>query len=631
MCGIAGYIDKSGRYKTNYDLIKKMTDKMIHRGPDAEGHWFDQNVALGHRRLSIIDLDAKSNQPMFSYDGRYVIIFNGEIYNYIEIKRKLSSEGAVFKTNSDTEVIIEAYRKFGIECFNLFNGMWAFALYDLEQQKVILCRDRFGIKPLYVINNEDVFAFASEMKAVIAAFPNEKIPNEVWIYRYLSYSKQEDCDEECFYKNIKNFPQACYMVYDLKGHVTKYGRYWDVDEQLFYKKWIQGKNPIKTFKNLFDNAVELRLRADVDVGACLSGGLDSSAIVGCVAKKFRKRIHTFSSIYDDIDCNEEMYIHEVNKKWDAIPHYIRPDDYEDDFIKYIKKIIYYNDQPLSDATYYSGYMVKRGVQGQVKVILNGQGADELFAGYKFYPSYYIYDLIDRNTVWSRCEAIKILTILKNEYPKGVGSMSTDIIVRTVGLKNSFMFQMDDCTKEFEQWKSMQLFTDDFRSMVYDKCANKHIHCSSHLNTQLCNDLMINIMPRILHGEDRDSMAFSIESRVPFLDYRIVEFAIALNGRYKIRNQWSKWIVRKACKGYLPRKVANRRNKMGFPAPFARWLREGKSQSEVEKIIYEFGNRNIVPKETIDRIYRAHMNMEADFNERLFRFLCLELCLRMCEK
>ena len=211
MCGIAGYIDKSGKYKTSHELLKKMTDKMIHRGPDAEGQWIDKRVALGHRRLSIIDLDAKSNQPMFSHDKRFVIIYNGEIYNYVELKEELVKKGACFKTNSDTEVILEAYRMYGTDCFNKFNGMWAFALYDMEEQKVILCRDRFGIKPLYIVDNNNAFIFASEMKAIIEAFPNENIPNEVWISRYIPYSRWEDSDGECFYKNIKGFPRISSM------------------------------------------------------------------------------------------------------------------------------------------------------------------------------------------------------------------------------------------------------------------------------------------------------------------------------------------------------------------------------------------------------------------------------------
>lgn len=631
MCGIAGYIDKTGKYRPEKKMVKKMTDAIIHRGPDAEGQWIDEYIALGHRRLSIIDLEAKSNQPLVSHDGKYVITFNGEIYNYIELKSELVSKGAVFRTDSDTEVVIEAYRAYGEECFNQFNGMWSLALYDMEEQKVILSRDRFGIKPAYTVDNEDVFVFASEIKAILAAFPEENIPNEACIYRYLSQSVNEDTDEQCFYKNIKIFPAAHYMIYDLQNHTREYKSYWEVNEQLFYEKWIQEKKPVKTFRKLFESAVELRLRADVEVGACLSGGLDSSAIVGCASKKFGKKMHTFSSVYTDKECNEESYIRKVNERWDTIPHYIKPDDYEENFTKYIEDLTYHHDQPTGGASLYSQYMVMKEVQGKVKVILDGQGADELFAGYIPYYSYYIDDLLSRNTFRAKCKAIKMLVIIKKEWPDVIGAVSTDTIVRLVGLKNSFLFQNEKKIKDLKIKRSVQMFTDDFMDKVHDNYQKKEIQCSSNLNTRLCNDVLNKSIPALLHNEDGNSMAFSIESRVPFLDYRIVEFAIALDGKYKISNQWTKWIIRKACRDYLPKEVAKRKNKMGFPAPFARWLREGRSRDELKRIIYGFGERNIVPKETIDQLYRAHVDGEADYSDILFRIYNIELWYKMCNK
>lgn len=630
MCGIAGYIDKSNRYRPDRELLKKMTDSMIHRGPDAEGQWTDEHVALGHRRLSIIDLDVQSNQPLLSHDGRYIITFNGEIYNYIELKQELLERGAIFKTKSDTEVIMEAYRAYGAECFNRFNGMWAFALYDRENQKLVISRDRFGIKPLYMVDNDDLFVFASEIKAIIAAFPEENIPNETFIHRYFSYSVNEDTDEECFYKNVKVFSPAHYMIYDLQKHTKEYKRYWDVDEQLFYDKWIRGKNVVSTFKKLFESAVELRLRADVEVGACLSGGLDSSAIVGCASKKFGRKMHTFSSVYTDKACNEEMYIRKVNEKWKTIPHYIRPDDYEDYFTKYVEDLTYHHDQPTGGASLYSQYMVMKGVQGNVKVVLDGQGADELFAGYIPHYTCYIEDLINKNSFWAKCRAIKMLVIVKKEWPEDIGCFSTNKIIKLVGVKNSFWFQDDRQTRGMKVKRNAKLFTDEFLDKVHDSYKNKEITCSSVLNTKLCNDVLNRSIPSLLHNEDGNSMAFSIESRVPFLDYRIVEFGIALDGKYKIRNQWTKWIIRKACKEYLPKEIVKRKNKMGFPAPFERWLREGKSKEEIKEVIYAFGNRNIVPKETIDQYYKAHINRETDFSSILFRFYSMELWLRTCD-
>lgn len=627
MCGIAGYIDKSGRYKTNCDLLKKMTDKMIHRGPDAEGQWIDDKVAMGHRRLAIIDLDIKSNQPMFSHDGRFVITYNGEIYNYIELKEELEKKGSFFKTRCDTEVVMEAYRAYGEECFNQFNGMWSFVLYDTEMQQIIVCRDRFGIKPLYIVDNEDVLIFASEMKAIIEAFPSENIVNETWIYRYLTFSQAEDCDGECFYKNIKTFPPAQYMIYDLKTNVKEFRKYWWVNEKKFHEKWIQGRNPIRTFRSLFESAVRLRLRADVEVGACLSGGLDSSSIVGCISKILRKKFYTFSSIYEDVDCNEQNYMKKVNTRWDTIPHYIEPDDDEGNLIKYVEDITYYHDQPSIDMSLYSQYRVMKEAQGNVKVLLDGQGADELFAGYDTYYLHYMNDLASKNSFASKREAIKIFIHLKRERPDVLNLVSTDILVWAIGMKNSLEFQEKNNVARQEFERMYPLFTEQFMQKVPDAKRQKKSYVLSGLNEKLCQDVIYDSIPCLLHNEDGNSMAFSIESRMPFLDYRIVEFALALDGKYKIRNGMTKWIIRKACRKYLPKEVAGRKDKMGFPAPFARWLREGKSKDEIAKVIFAFGDRGIVSPKTIDEIYRAHMNMEADFNQILFRFLSLELWMR----
>lgn len=630
MCGIAGYITKK-RHPFDIKKIKKMTDIISHRGPDAEGHWGDDRVTLGHRRLSIVDLDEKSNQPMLSIDKQYVIIYNGEIYNYVEIKQQLKREGVSFKTESDTEVIIEAYKKYKENCFNMFNGMWSIALYDLKNRKVIFCRDRFGIKPLYIVDNEDFFVFGSEIKAITAAFPEEIIYNKNQIYRYLSCTVNEDVDSETFYKNIKIFPSAHYMVYDLESNEMKWERYWKVDEAQFYEKWIKGRNPIKTFKKLFENAIEIRLRADVEVGACLSGGIDSSAIVGCVSKKFNKKMHTFSSIYTDKECNEEMYIRKVNERWGTIPHYIKPDDYEVDFTEYINNITYHHDQPTGGASLYSQYMVMKGVQGKVKVVLDGQGADELFAGYIPYYSYYIRDLINKKSFVAKCKAIKMLSIVNKQWPEVIGAVSTDTIVSLVGINNSFIFQNNSKINELKINRSTQLFTDDFMSDIDGDYNSRELKLSSELNTRLCNDVMTKSIPSLLHNEDGNSMAFSIEARVPFLDYRVVEFAIALDGKYKIHNEWTKWIIRKACKEYLPKEIAKRKNKMGFPAPFSRWLREGNNKEEIKDIIFSFGKRNIVLMETIKKYYDAHINKESDLNEILFRFYSMEIWMRQCEE
>lgn len=626
MCGIAGIVYKKKKAET--DDIVKMTRAIAHRGPDAEGFWTENHVALGHRRLSIIDMSKESNQPMVSSGGRYVITFNGEIYNYIELKQELILKGVSFSTAGDTEVILEAYKFYGYDCVRKFNGMWSFCIYDKEKQILFISRDRFGIKPLYIIENENMFAFGSEAKAITAAFPGENIPDLNSVYRFLT-GRNTDIDSSCFYKNIKIFPSASYMIYDLNTGSRQFETYWQVNERMFYDTWVAGKNPVKTFRALFEDAVKLRLRADVEVGACLSGGVDSSAIVGCCTKKFNKRMHTFSSIYKDKDCNEEEYIQEVNRFCNAVPHYVHPDLEAGRLNAHMKKIIHHFDGPITGASLFSQYMVMKEIQGNVKVVLDGQGADELFGGYIPYYSFYISGLAAQGGWLGRIRAVKLLTIVKHQWPELFYTMSEDVIAELVGVKNFSLFVTGSGVAGVKAMSSCSLFTNEFLEQVDDRIQWKLVKCSTKLKSRLCNDVICASIPALLHNEDSNSMAFSIESRTPFLDYRLVEFSIALNDRYKIKNCWTKWIVRKGCRKYMPSKIIKRKNKMGFPAPFSKWLREGESSEEIRNIIFSLGERNIVPSETIKNYYKAHMSGEVDMSGALFRFYSLELWLRTC--
>lgn len=630
MCGIAGFYSKNGDGRNDHSLIKKMTDIIAHRGPDAEGQWSDGIVTLGHRRLAIIDLSESGNQPMVSNDGNLVISYNGEVYNYIEIRKKLEKEGVVFRTKTDTEVILEAYRVYGTECFNKFNGMWSLAIYDISKRCIVLSRDRFGVKPLYYVNDGDNLIFASEAKAILAAFPKYGVPNPRWIYRYLSHSGNEDIDDVTAYELIKNFPPASYGIYGIDDHILSIDKYWEVDEKAFYTKWIRGKNPYKTFRELFESAVGLRLRSDVEVGACLSGGIDSSSIVGCISKKYKKKVHTFSSIYKDKDCNEEPYIRRVNERWGSIPHYVMPDDDKKKLDVYFRNIEYHHDSPTGGASLYSQYKVMQLASEKVKVLLDGQGADELFAGYIPYYSDYIDDVVKKNSIFDRLKAIKLITIFCKEWPKNCNLIATDTVVNLVGIDGENRFRGNNSDNAIRTRRTEPLFTDSFLDKVDDKKYPESIKLSTSLGSRLCNDVITHSIPALVHNEDGNSMAFSIESRIPFLDYRIVEFAIALDGKYKIRNGWTKWIIRKSLREYLPKKVYKRKNKMGFPAPFARWLREGCCEVEFKTKIYDFAKRGIVPFNTVDRYYNEHMHGESDHNEMLFRIYNLEVWMEGLE-
>ncbi len=630
MCGIAGFINKDGS-AASVQKLKNMTDAIAHRGPDAEGQLCEGSVALGHRRLSILDLSDAGRQPMESADGRFAITFNGEIYNYMELKAELAALGAAFTNDTDTEVVIEAYRRWGADCLSRFNGMWAFALLDRQRRELFLSRDRFAVKPLYILNRDDILMFASEAKAVIAAQPEENVPNLVQIHRFAGITAPENIDSNGWYANIRIFPAASYGVYSLDTNVFTVKTYWEPDVPLFQRKWIEGRDPVKTFRELFDDAVKIRLRADVEVGTCLSGGLDSSAIVGCCSKRHGVTMRTFSSRYEDKSCDEGEFIDSVNRFTGskAVPVY--PDKKPGSFIEAFQRINANHDGPSAGASLYSQYSVFREVGRHVKVVLDGQGADELFCGYAGFinPA-----LRKAAKTASRASMIhKLLAVLRENDFIDASQLSADVGVRVFGIDNYIRLAekvQKAASAEAAQTRGYARFTQAFSAMVNDKPDCACPHKSSDEVTQMCLDqTLVYSIPQLCHNEDSNSMDFSVEVRMPFLDYRIVEFALALDSSYKIKGVWQKWIIREALKKYLPVKVRRRRNKMGYPAPFFRWLRESDEKEQFKEIIFSFAARNIVPAETIKAHYHAHMSGKANMEQLLFRYLTLELWLRTC--
>lgn len=623
MCGIAGFINKNAE-KAFEEQVKRMTDTIVHRGPDAEGQYVYKNVGLGHRRLSILDLSENGKQPMISYDDRYVIVFNGEIYNYVELKEELQESGGIFKNNTDTEVIIEAYRHWGKDCVTKFNGMWAFVLLDKQENVLFGSRDRMGVKPFYYLNREDIFAFASEPKAILEHCPEERQYNPTAVYRFLK-EVPEDIDNLTFYKNIYQLEPAHSFLYDLRNNTIEKWEYWSINADEIYEKRIKGKNPVKEFKILLEDAVKIRLRSDVEVGSSLSGGLDSSTLVGIMSKKFGRKVNTFSSVYEDEDCNEKEFIDKVNQFADTKAHLVYPDNNES-LLEDIKEIMYHHDGPNGGASLYSGYSVYREANKYVTVLLDGQGADELLGGYLPCYSARLRDMLNSNRFKEKMKAVKTIAIFNMEWPEKADLIPTDLLRKSMGKRAADEFQYKR-TNEYE--KHRELFYEEFENKV-DKNIPRCIgNVKGELNQKLYYQLRQISIPNLLHNADGNSMAFSLEVRLPFLDYRIIEFCMALDGSYKIKNQWTKWILRKSCKEYLPKEVANRKNKMGFPAPFGRWLKEHKQKEEMKQIIFSLGKRNIVKPEVIEEYYRQHMAGEIDRSFILYKFLSLELWLRSC--
>lgn len=545
MCGICGIINYSGIDAEEKELIKKMNECLFHRGPDDEGTFFSEKLGLGHRRLSILDLSDRAHQPM-SYKERYTIVFNGEIYNFIEIRSELEKKGYSFFSDCDTEVILAAYDYYGIDCLNLFNGMWAFALWDQSEKRLLLARDRFGVKPLYYYKNDTYFLFASEIKALLCDERILREANDKLVFDFLEQALSDHTDET-FFRNIYKFPAGSYMYIYSEEKRMECHRY----HELKFSQKIVENNPTykKTFKDLFLRSVRLRLRSDVPTGSCLSGGLDSSAIVCAIDKITQKdhEQHTFSFCAEEKRIDEKEYMEEVVKETRAIPHYVNAS--RKDVKELFEKLVYIQEEPFPSASIMAGYLVysEAGSQG-IKVLLDGQGADELLCGYRKSRLYYIKRLLKNR------KFIKALL----ELALSISQIKTSFDIKDDVNKLKKILNVKDKT---EKNKYLQKHPEQYDSLSgYD----------TSLDFQF-NDIYKISLPVLLRYADRNSMAASVESRLPFLDYQFAEFCAQLPLSEKINKGYSKVILRDSI--YLPEKIKKRKDKLGFIAPEKSWLKK----------------------------------------------------------
>ena len=551
MCGIAGIYNLDKKPVKEKDL-KKMTDLMNHRGPDDEGFYLKNNVGFGHRRLSIIDLSAAGHQPMSNEDETIWIVYNGEIYNYLELRDKLKKRGHVFKSQTDTEVIIHSYEEWQEGCFEKFNGMWALAIWDEIKQKLLLSRDRFGVKPLYYFKDKNVFAFASEIKALLA-IEIPKVPNDKLIYDFLKFGMLDHTDET-FFLNINKIPPAHYVLFDQKGGLT-FKRYWnfEVKNEIENKK-ISDEFWAEKFLEIFTNAVKIRLRSDVAVGSCLSGGLDSSSIV-CLINNFLKeqgvkqigqRQKTFSSCFDDKRFDEREYIEEVVQQTKAEKNYIFPSP--EQFINELNKFLWYQEEPVRGTSMYAQFKVfEEAKRKNVIVLLDGQGGDELLGGYRKFYIFYLKLL---------CQEKKYFQALK----EGLLLFSSPDVLKTLNVRSGLRyFGLGQKLLAIEL-----LFKNDFAKEFAKR--NLNIGFNKNLGQRLKDDLTKWSLPILLRYEDKNASAHSVETRLPFLDYRLVEIVSSMPLNQKLRNGWTKYILRKAMRKILPEKIRLRKDKVGFVTP-----------------------------------------------------------------
>jgi asparagine synthase (glutamine-hydrolysing) len=547
MCGISGIINKNDN-NVKIDEIKAITDVISHRGPDGEGFLSENNFALGHRRLAIIDVSSTSDQPMW-YDNKYAIVFNGEIYNYLEIKKDLEKLGYFFKTKSDTEVILIAYECWGNECVKKFNGMWSFCIYDKMKNILFCSRDRFGIKPFYYVENEDNYVFGSEIKQLLP-YTNRTVNKKV-LLDYLVLSLEEQSDET-FFENIKKLPPSHNLIYDLKTHKTNYERYYSLEYKSEIAKLSIKDSALLCKTDLIDS-IRLRLRSDVEVGTCLSGGLDSSSIASIAAKEFKmgsnfKGIHAKSSEkYTDESHFAQMVADAGNI------HIVYTEPSEDYFKKHIEKVTLIQEEPIGGPSVFMQYAVfEKAKQEGCIVMLDGQGGDETLLGYeRYFPSLLNDVSFFRKVVemfkYSRKSRLSFLKVLLYYFYFKFPSLRRKRLLR----KCSFI------KKEY---------LDSIDTSILYELSNAY---KSPFELQKI-EITRTQLPHLLKYEDKNSMAHSIESRLPFLDYRSVENAVSFNPKFKINDGWSKFILRKATTEYLPKEIGWRRNKRGFESPRT-WL------------------------------------------------------------
>lgn len=555
MCGIHGFIDQSLSNTTAVDLINKMANSTNHRGPDYLGIQQVDGGYFAHNRLSIIDLSSEGNQPM--RHQHLTLVFNGEIYNYKEIKQELIQLGYAFTTKSDTEVILMSYLHWGKSCVNRFIGMWAFVIYDAHKSKLFCSRDRFGIKPFYYIQDRSKFYFSSEIKSLRNSDLFSSDLNELQVMKsiqmgWISYQNQT------LFKNVMQLEPGCNLT--IENGLIQSDKYWEITEETTRNNQ---EIDINEFKDLFIDAVKLHTRSDVKVGSTLSGGIDSSSIASVVVKEnILKELNTFSIYYDGKgEIDERPFIEELIKKYseNINPNFLKPE------INNIKEqfhnITYHNDFPLLGSSPISQYFIMKEISKfDIKVILSGQGADDYLGGYMHTYYRYYADLLS-----------------KGKFGKIISEAKLQQNYQQLGLKNalaifnksmaSFIFNENSLLEtEFKYGK-----TNIFNAPTF----NLNTPLNSKLKTNEFHEAMLNYsnLPTLLHYEDRNSMAFSIESRVPFLDHRLVELAFKHPIHYKINNGYTKWILRESMTEYLPKSIKERKDKIGFVTPGeSKWLR-----------------------------------------------------------
>jgi asparagine synthase (glutamine-hydrolysing) len=662
MCGIVGIWNTDGK-PLDLATVRRATSALRHRGPDDEGYLLvntrtghtiscagtetDPRLALpgieqyagdmfdlafGFRRLAILDLSSSGHQPMASPDQRHWIVFNGEIYNYLELRAELSGCGHRFRTGTDTEVILAAYQQWGPDCLRRFNGMWAFTLWDSAERTLFMSRDRFGVKPLYYhqSSHHQCFAFASEIKALLAAGVVPFRPSPLAVASYIAFGDLPSPSQgDTFFQEVHSLPGSHFGVLS-SGQFAR-SRYWAVPPPASAPAASRADIQAQ-YRDLFMDAVRIRLRADVPIGTTLSGGLDSSSIVAVAGHMLRtehtvalerlgEHQQTFSAVYTSNGYwNEREHIDKVLAATGAAGNFVFPT--AERLQEELRRLVWHQDEPFQSTSMFSQYCVMGLAREQgVTVLLDGQGADEVLAGYHTAYSVYLRELLGQKGLVPALKAawdIRTVTSL-NTVPLVLGE-----IVRQFRSRRLLQSLEERRRDRFKQMVATSGLSQPLKDQLFSKWE-MDLPPKLTQNPQTVDDLLAGWLkeeplPHLLRYEDRNSMAFSIEARLPFLDYRLVEFVFERAGALRIQNGWTKSLHRDAVQDLLPADITWRKDKLGFATPQQQWLSDqsGVWQDLIEQKEADAGFLDLAKIRTELR----HLIQDASQNHKIWRWLCL---------
>jgi len=554
MCGIAGIFSQKAITTIDIGTVEQMNEIQKHRGPDDEGIFSDSHCILGHRRLSIIDLSKDGHQPFISDDKRFCLVYNGEIYNYIELRKELENFGWKFRTKTDTEVLLKAYQQYGKDCLSKLNGMFAFAIYDSERHSLFMVRDRVGIKPLYYVMRGNKLYFASEIKALCNIPSISLTLNYQTLFDFLVFNRT-DVYDETFFNEIKRIPKGYYATFD--GDEFLLTQWWNSEDYLELRN-IQSIDEIKSsIEAIFTSSVTLRMQSDVTVGSCLSGGLDSSILIGTLDRygHINRSFKTFTASFPGHSIDETKYIDLLNKRYDFVNCRTYPN--AEMARQKLSEFVYCNDEPTTNASFFSQYEVmKLAKENGVTVLLDGQGGDENFAGYQYFHGFNMYGLLKNRRYFSFANEL-FQNLLRRQ---DISSFQT------------LMFQLlpDSIKKKLLLQTTPYIKKEFFYNYIDGSRIYNGFFDADGLNKSLVRHFQYKL-EHLLRMEDRISMAFSLEARVPYLDYRLIEYLLGVQEDLKIKSGETKYLQKMALGKYTIPEILNRSDKIGFGTPTDEWM------------------------------------------------------------